>query len=163
METIDPAALDFPSEFNLCRYYLDHNLEAGRADKVALVQGKQTRTYGQVSERAARVAAALRHAGVRPEERVLIVLPDGFAFAEAFFGVLRAGALFAMVNPLLKRADFEYYLRYTKARVAIVHASVLEELAPAAAAASPLGRGWAATSPGTASSTPTSASASSWS
>lgn len=131
-EDLYSAVAPFPERFNLCRYFLDHNLEAGRGAKRALVSGDQARTYAQVSERAARVAACLRRAGVRPEERVLIVLPDGFAFAEAFFGVLRAGAVFAMVNPLLKRKDYEYYLRYTKARVVITHSTVLAELADAA-------------------------------
>ena len=92
-----------PAPFNLCEYYLDHNLEAGRADKVALVCGGERRTYAEIAGRARRLAAVLRRHGVRPEERVLIVLPDGFEFAETWFGVLRAGAVFAMVNPLLKR------------------------------------------------------------
>jgi benzoate-CoA ligase len=124
----------FPSRFNLCEYFLDHNLEEGRAHKVALIAGRERRTYAQVAERARRVAAAVRRAGVRPEERVLIVLPDGFEFAESWFGCLRAGAVFAMVNPLSKREQFEYYLRYTKARVVIAHAEVLAELAQAARA-----------------------------
>jgi benzoate-CoA ligase len=118
--------------FNLCEYFLDSNIEAGRAHKTALVCGAETRTYGQVAERARRVAGALRLAGVRPEERVLIVLPDGFEFAESFFGVLRAGAVFAMVNPLLKRGDFEHYLSYAKPRVVITHRDVLPEIAEAA-------------------------------
>ena len=131
-DDVHRAVAPFPRRFNLCSYYLDRNVEEGRSEKVALVCGERTRTYGELSERAARVAAALRRTGVRPEERVLIVLPDGFEFAEAFFGVLRAGAVFAMVNPLLKAKDFRYYLAYTKARVAIVHSSVLPELGPAA-------------------------------
>jgi benzoate-CoA ligase family protein len=81
------------------------------------------------------VAAALRRAGVRPEERVLMLLPDRFEFAETWFGILRAGAVFAMVNPLLKRDQLEYYLEYTKARVVVAHADVLPQLADAARAA----------------------------
>ena len=127
-----PAPL--PARFNLCEYFLDHNL-AARADKPALFAGEQHRTYAQVAGRSRRVAAALRRAGVRPEERVLIVLPDRFEFAETWFGVLRAGAVFAMVNPLMKRAQFDYYLEYTKARVVVASAGSLEELAPAVRAA----------------------------
>ena len=132
MADLYDAVAPLPERFNLCTYYLDHNLDEGRGGKTALIVGDETRTYAQVSERAARFAAALRRAGVRPEERVLIVLPDGFAFAETFFGVLRAGAVFAMVNPLLKRKDFDYYLRYTKARVVVTATEVLPELGPAA-------------------------------
>jgi len=123
-----------PAEFNLCEYFLDHNLAAGRGDKVALVSGGDYRTYKNVVDRATRVAGALRMVGVRPEERVLIILPDGFAFAESFFGVLRAGAVFAMVNPLLKAGDFQHYLAYAKPRAVICHVDVLGELMEAAKA-----------------------------
>jgi benzoate-CoA ligase family protein len=121
----------FPARFNLCSYFLDHNLDEGRGSKVALVAGRERRTYAQVAERAARVAAVLRRAGLRPEERVLIVLPDGFEFAEAFFGTLRAGGVFALANPLLHAKDYAYYVGYTQARAAFVHASALVELGPA--------------------------------
>lgn len=124
------------ARFNLCEYFLDHNLAAGRGDKVALVSGGDYRTYKNVVDGATRVAGALRLLGVRPEERVLIILPDGFAFAEAFFGILRAGGVFAMVNPLLKAGDYEHYLAYVKPRVVIAHVDVLGELM-AAAQASP--------------------------
>lgn len=117
-----------PERFNLCEYFLDHNLTAGRGDKVALVCGGDYRTYKNVVDGASRTAGALRMLGVRPEERVLIVLPDGFAFAETFFGVLRAGAVFAMVNPLLKAGDFEHYLSYAKPRVVVCHVDGLGEL-----------------------------------
>ncbi len=121
-----------PGRFNLCEYFLDHNLAAGRGAKTALVCGERRRTYAELSTRARQAAAALRRRGVRPEERVLFVLPDGFEFAEAWFGTLRAGALFAMVNPLLKAEQFAYYLEYSKARAAFVHAEALGEFAQAA-------------------------------
>jgi len=128
------AVAPFPERFNLCTYYLDRNLDEGRGERTALIVGEDTVTYARVAERTRRACAALRRAGVRSEERVLIVLPDGFAFAEAFFGVLRAGAVFAMVNPLLKREDYEGYLDYAKPRVVITHPSVLPEIGPAAKA-----------------------------
>lgn len=128
------AVEPFPTPFNLCEYFLERNLREGRASKYALVVGDERRTYAQVSERAARLAAALRRAGLRPEDRVLLVLPDGFEFAEAWFATLRAGGVFAMVNPLLKRDQYEYYLAYTKARVLVTHSEVLPEIAEAARA-----------------------------
>jgi len=129
------ASVDFPDRFNLCDYFLDQNLREGRGDKVAIFCGEETRTFEQLSARAKLVAAALRRAGVRPEERVLIVLPDGIEFAEAWFGVLRAGAVFAMVNPLLKKEEYAKVLEYTKARVVVTHADVVPEIGPALSAA----------------------------
>src|SRR5262249_44702765 len=74
----------------------------------------------------------LRRAKLRPEDRVLIALPDGFEFAEAWFATLRAGGVFAMVNPLLKREQFDYYLAYSKARVLVTHSEVLPAIAASA-------------------------------
>ena len=124
-----------PRSFNLCEYYLDRNVAQGRGDKVALHCGDETRTYAQIAERVRRATAAFRCLGARPEERVLIVLPDCFEFAEAWFATLRAGGVFAMVSPLLHRADYEHYLEYSKARIVVAHASVLPELGAAARAA----------------------------
>jgi benzoate-CoA ligase family protein len=121
----------FPERFNLVDYFLDQNLDEGREGKPALYCGDEVRTFGRLVERSQRMAAVLRRLGLRPEERVLIVLPDGFEFAETFFGILRAGGVFAMVNPLLKRDDFRHYLDYTKARIVVAYASTLPELEPA--------------------------------
>ena len=123
-----------PASLNLCSYYLDHNLEAGRGDKVAVICGEEQVTYAGLSDRVRRLTAALRTGGLAAEERALIVLPDGVPFVETWFAVLRAGAVFAMVNPLLKAKDYAYYLRYTEARVLVTCSDALPELAEAAAA-----------------------------
>jgi benzoate-CoA ligase len=130
-EDLYKAVEPFPARFNLCDYFLDHNVREGRGDKAALLVGDAQRTYAELSRRVKQLAAAFRRAGLRPEERVLIVLPDGFEFAEAWFATLRAGGVFAMVNPLMKREQYEYYLDYTKARVVVTHCEVLPELAEA--------------------------------
>jgi acyl-coenzyme A synthetase/AMP-(fatty) acid ligase len=121
----------WPARFNLAQYFLDHNLEKGRGAKTALLVGDEERSFQEVSERVRRLTAWLRAAGLRPEERVLLALSDGFEFAEAFFAVLRAGGVFAMVNPLQKREALEYALRYTKARILVADASVARELGDA--------------------------------
>jgi benzoate-CoA ligase family protein len=134
MADIHSAVEPFPARFNLEAYYLGRNLDEGRGDKVALFCGDRTLTFERLARRVRRLTAALRRLGLRPEERVLLVLPDGFEFAEAWFATLRAGGVFAMVNPLLKRDEYEKYLAYTKARVVITHPGAIEEVGPAARA-----------------------------
>lgn len=133
--TTAPRPPTCPDRFNLCEELLDRNLEEGRGAKAALLMREGNRTYEQLAERVRRLTAALRRLGARPEERVLLVLPDGFEFAEGWFATLRAGCVFAMVNPLLHADDYAHYLAYTKARIVIAHRDTLEELAPAARAA----------------------------
>jgi acyl-CoA synthetase (AMP-forming)/AMP-acid ligase II len=49
--------------------------------------------YAELCARAARTAGALHELGVRPSDRVAIVLPTGRDFMDAFFGALFAGAV----------------------------------------------------------------------
>jgi acyl-CoA synthetase (AMP-forming)/AMP-acid ligase II len=58
-------------------------------------------SYFTPADHTAAVAAALAELGVRPRERVLIMLPDGPGFAEAFAGTIEHEAVPLPVNPLL--------------------------------------------------------------
>ena len=125
-------SVEFPPRFNMADYFLYHNLEEGRESKTCLYFNDQTFTYGDAARMSNRVGNALREAGVRLEDRVLLVLPDCPEFAWAWFGAARIGAVITMVNPLLPADDYRYYLYYTRARVAIVHESFLKSFAEAA-------------------------------
>lgn len=120
--------LQFPERFNMAWYFLDRNVEAGRAAKPCLYWRDEIVTYGALQARANRCANALRALGVRQEDRVLLVLPDRPEFAYAWFGAAKAGAVIAMVNPLLPAEEYPHYFEYTRARVAIVDESTLERL-----------------------------------
>ena len=124
--------VEFPERFNMADYFLYHNVEAGRADKVCLYFNDETYTYGAAVRQSNRAGNALRALGVRIEDRVLIVLPDCPEFVWTWFGASRIGAVLTMVNPLLPTADYEYYLDYTRARVAVVHESLLANFTEAA-------------------------------
>jgi benzoate-CoA ligase family protein len=125
--------IEFPEKFNMSDYFLYHNLEEGREGKVCLYFEDQTYTYSETARLADRTGAALRELGLRQEERVLIVLPDCPEFVWTWFGASRIGAVITMVNPLLPAADYKYYLEYTRARVAVIHESLLATFAEAAA------------------------------
>ncbi len=125
--------IEFPERFNMADYFLYHNIEEGREGKVCLYFEDARYTYGETVRMANRVGNALvRECGVDMEDRVLIVLPDCPEFVWTWFGVSRVGAVITMVNPLLPAADYVYYLEYTRARVAVIHESLLETFAEAA-------------------------------
>ncbi len=114
-------------------YFLYHNLEEGRENKVCLYYEDREWTYGEVARLSNQTGNALRELGANIEDRVLLVLPDCPEFVWTWFGAARIGAVITMVNPLLPVADYEYYLDYTRAKVAIVHESLLKTFAEAAA------------------------------
>ena len=125
----------FPERFNMADYFLYHNLEEGRENKVCLYFEDQKWTYGETTRLSNRAGNALRELGAEIEDRVLMVLPDCPEFVWTWFGAARIGAVITMVNPLLPASDYEYYLDYTRARVAVVHESVLKTFAEAAKSA----------------------------
>jgi benzoate-CoA ligase len=124
--------IEFPERFNMGDYFLYHNVEEGRGDKVCLYYREEKYTYADAVRMSNRVGGALRELGVRVEDRVLIVLPDCPEFVWSWFGANRVGGVITMVNPLLPADDYVYYLEYTRARVAVVHESLLDNFSRAA-------------------------------
>ncbi|MCM3870012.1 MAG: AMP-binding protein, partial [Pyrinomonadaceae bacterium] len=125
-------SIEFPERFNMADYFLYHNLEEGRENKTCLYFQDQSFTYGDAVRMSNRVGNTLRDLGLDIEDRILIVLPDSPEFVWTWFGAARIGAVITMVNPLLPATDYKYYLEYTRARVAVIHHSLLQSFAEAA-------------------------------
>ncbi|GGO94258.1 non-ribosomal peptide synthetase [Wenjunlia tyrosinilytica] len=81
-----------------------HELVERRADAdpdavaVVSIEGDKV-TYGALVSEAAAIAARLRGAGVRPEDRVAVTAPRSPRAVAAFLGVLKAGAAYVPVDP----------------------------------------------------------------
>ncbi|KOX26054.1 MULTISPECIES: long-chain-fatty-acid--CoA ligase [unclassified Streptomyces] len=84
---------------------------AGRQpERPALRLGERVLTYAELDEHSARAAALLRSEGVRPGDRVALMLPNVPEFVVLYYGVLRAGAVVVPMNPLLKTRETEFHL-----------------------------------------------------
>ncbi len=77
----------------------------------AYIDDRGTLSYGQLEDRARRLAAALKAAGVRREERVLLLMLDTNDWPVSFLGCLYAGVVPVAVNTLLTPDDYAYMLR----------------------------------------------------
>jgi long-chain acyl-CoA synthetase len=106
---------------------------AGHPDRVALRMDDLTLTYAQLHEAAGRTSALLAARGVRPGDRVGIMLPNVPAFPIAFYGALAAGAVVVPMNPLLKSREVAYYLGDSGARVVLAWQAAAGEAAKGAA------------------------------
>jgi benzoate-CoA ligase len=124
--------IEFPERFRMSDYFLYHNVEEGREGKVCLYYRDERYSYGDAARWSNREGGALRELGVRIEDRVLIALPDCPEFVWTWFGANRVGGVITMVNPLLPAEDYRYYLEYTRARVAVIHESLVGAFAEAA-------------------------------
>jgi benzoate-CoA ligase family protein len=127
-------AVRFPDRFNLADYFLFDRLAEGLGERAAIRFGDRSYSYREVAERARGLARMMIAAGLSPEERVAIVLPDLPPFAWSIFATLAAGGILTMGNPASPAEDLAYMLEYVKARVLVttpaVAAAVLATGAP---------------------------------
>ncbi len=111
------------------------NTARRRGDRPALKLGELTVTYGVLDEESARVAALLAQHGLRPGDRVGIMLPNVPQFAFAYYGVLRAGGTVVPMNVLLKSREVAFYLGDPEAKLLLVWHALADEARAGAQAA----------------------------
>ncbi len=111
---------DIPRQFNLTSYFLDSNLEAGRAESPALIVEEITYTYQAICNFTNRIGHGLLSLGVEMEDRVLLALNDSVEFVASWYAVVKIGAVVAEIYPFLQAHDYLYYLNYSRAKVIIV-------------------------------------------
>src|SRR5581483_3538354 len=87
-----------PEWLNIAELFLTRRLAEGRGGRVALRLAGGTMTYADLDGLANRFGNLLRDLGVRQEERVILALPDSAGYGGALFGILKAGAVAAMVD-----------------------------------------------------------------
>jgi benzoate-CoA ligase len=117
-ETLTAGVAAPPENFNFAQHLLAGN--AGAPGKAAFIDDIATLTYGQLDERARRLAAALRATGVKREERVLLLMLDGVDWPVVFLGCIYAGVIPVAVNTLLTDHDYAYMLEHSRAQAVFV-------------------------------------------
>lgn len=122
--------IQVPDRLNMVDFFLDDRLREGLGERTAIYYGERKITYREVVAGSCRVTNLLRRLGLRIEDRVMLLLLDTPEFADAYFGVLRAGCVAVPVNTWLTAADYAYYLEYARPRAVIVDAAVYPALEP---------------------------------
>jgi len=117
--------LIYPDTFNVASYFVDRHVFEGKGDNTAIECGDQEISYRELFENVNRVGNVLRELGVRIEERVAILLPDSPEFLCAFFGAIKIGAVAVPLNTYVQTSDYEFFLNDSRARVLLVHATLL--------------------------------------
>lgn len=112
---------DLPTRLNIDQRFLGARIEEGGGDREALRTDSGSFTYAEVDDLARAYGVRLRSRGVDPEQRVLILLPDGPDYVGALFGILRIGAVAVMVNPDLAPDALAGIVDRSRAPVALVH------------------------------------------
>jgi len=110
---------------------IDGWLEAGRGSETALITADdEAWSADRLHAAVCNVAGRLADAGVRREDRLLLVLDDTPAFPATFLGAMRIGAIPVPVNFLARPEDFGYFLDDSYAVAAVVDHVFLEIVGP---------------------------------
>jgi len=125
-----PAADTIPRDYNFAADILKRNLDAGRAGKLAYIDGRQGWTYGDLATRVDSFGHALRSLGIRREERILICVLDGIDWPTAFLGAIKAGVVPVPVNTLMTEDDYRFMLDDSRARLLVVSEELFAKFAP---------------------------------
>src|ERR687892_1657816 len=127
------ASQTLPLEFNVATYFVDRPVAEGWGSRTAFFYEDRVLTYGEIQDLANRTGNALRELGLGLEDRVWMCCLDAPEFLGTFWGAIKIGAVPIPTNTLMRTADYVYFLRDSRAKVAVVSAPLLAEAAPALA------------------------------
>ncbi|XKH52424.1 AMP-binding protein [Citricoccus nitrophenolicus] len=113
------------------------NLAAFAADQaqlhgdrpLAIVDGQPV-TYAELAEVSARVSGGLAGLGLRPGDRVAVMMSNRLEFLFAWFGILGAGAVEVPIHDAARGDSISYILETTGARILVVDDEHVEHIAP---------------------------------
>ena len=99
--------LHYPERLNCAVELLDHTIDVHGADRPCVLGTDGTVwSYGELRERADRIAAALTDdLGLVPGNRVLLLGPNNPNLVACWFGILRAGGVVVACMPLLRAGE----------------------------------------------------------
>ncbi|CAN0488709.1 unnamed protein product, partial [Laminaria digitata] len=106
--TVSPAKLTFANSFNVAVPFIDRHVTEGRGDKVAIRTTDGDTTYAELLEGVNRAGNVLISLGLKPGDRVLMVVKDAPTFPFLFWGAIKAGFVPVPVNTLLHAKDYQY-------------------------------------------------------
>jgi acyl-CoA synthetase (AMP-forming)/AMP-acid ligase II len=95
-------------------------------ERLALICGEEAVSYAELARRVRASAAALRALGVRPGERVALLMRETPECAAAWLGAVYAGAAVVSLNPRAADADCRHVVADSGARLALVEDSLAD-------------------------------------
>jgi 4-hydroxybenzoate-CoA ligase len=116
--------------YNAASEFVDDNVTRGLGNKIAFLDPERSLTYAQLQAQTCRLARALDRLGLRPEERMALVLYDTVEFPIVFWSAIRAGVVVIPLNTLLNAEQYAYMLADSRAAAIVVAAALLPIVRP---------------------------------
>ena len=115
--------------YNAVTDFVDANVARGLGGKIAFIDPDRSLTYGELQSRTCQYAAALKRLGLRPEDRVALLLHDTVDYPVAFWGAIRAGIVVVPLNTLLTASQYAYMLADSRVSTLVVAAPLAKLVA----------------------------------
>jgi 4-hydroxybenzoate-CoA ligase/benzoate-CoA ligase len=119
--------VDIPRDYNNAVDFIQRNIQAGRGDKIAVIDDDGSYSYADVAERINRTGNALKALGIEAEQRVLMCMLDSVDFIATFFGAMKIGAVAIPVNTLLTADDYDYMMGDSRAKALVVSTALWDK------------------------------------
>jgi 2-hydroxy-7-methoxy-5-methyl-1-naphthoate---CoA ligase len=97
-----------------------HETVIAKPDAIALVDGGTRMTYAELWERAEAGAGRLLDLGLRPDDRVVVQLPNSWHFVVFLLASLRAGIVPVMALPAHRSTELSAIAQVSEARAIVV-------------------------------------------
>lgn len=102
---------------------IHHFLESSAArspNKVAVVHGRERRTFAAINQLANRLAHRLLRLGVQPEDRIALLSENSVEYVFGFYGILKAGCVAVPLNTELTAEGLSRTLKILEAKALLV-------------------------------------------
>jgi acyl-CoA synthetase (AMP-forming)/AMP-acid ligase II len=89
-------------------------------NQVALIMGEERVTYEEFGNRVNKIASAFVEIGIKPGEKVAMVLSTGTTFPAVMFAIFKVGGVAVAVNPTLNTHEIKHILSDCEAVAVVV-------------------------------------------
>ena len=116
--------------YNAAQDFVDAPVARGLDKKIAFIDSERSLSYGELQKRSCQLASALMQLGLRPEERLALLLYDTVDFPIAFWAGVRAGIVVLPLNTLLTTEQYAYILGDSRTSAIVAVAPLAKALVP---------------------------------
>ncbi len=114
--------------FNAAAWLVDRHVEKGRGKATAVMCGSEVLSYEGLLLASYRAAHALECLGVRPEDRVPLVMEDSPPFLAMFLGAMRIGAVPVPLSTMLTGPELGLIVGDSRARTMAISGNYIDHL-----------------------------------
>ncbi|WP_300464145.1 benzoate-CoA ligase family protein [Desulfobacula sp.] len=119
-----------PDQFNMETLLLERHIDNGRGNNIAIYCGDEEITYHQLGELTNKAGNGMTKLGLKPHQRVILLLHDSPTFFSTFLGVMKVGAVPVPINVMATSEDLAYFINDSKAAFVVVEQELLNKLEP---------------------------------